>query len=153
MNGRESLYNIEIVAGSALGMKRSKETRMKIGSGRKGKLHSEEAKAYYRIIRKGTRPPEKVFEKSRLACKGRIVSEEQKRKTSEALMGRKHTEETIAKIKAATKGKKREKPFTKEHRQKLSEARKSYIAKIKLASEIYPLSWIVNKFHPVPGWE
>jgi group I intron endonuclease len=42
--GRDKLYNLDLIAGSALGRKHSQETKDKIGNGRRGKFHSEETK-------------------------------------------------------------------------------------------------------------
>lgn len=79
----------------------------------KGKHHSEESKR-----------------KMSKAHKGHLCSEEQKRKISEKLKGRispmkdkHHSEETKEKMSVALKGVKRG-PFSKEHKSKLSEAKK-----------------------------
>jgi len=55
-------------------------------------------------------------------------SEESKHKTSEAMKGKKHSEETRRKLSEAHKGKKLP-PFSEEHKQKISEARKAYWAR------------------------
>lgn len=74
--------------------------------------------------------------------KGKVFSEEHRKKISESLKGVQHSEDARIKMSEAHKGKsqtketklkqsaalkgKKKKPFTEEHRKKLSEAKKSY---------------------------
>ena len=100
-------YNICKIAGSALGTKRSEETKRKMSESNKGENHPN-------------------F--------GKHLSEETKQKMSEARKGEKHhnfgkhlSEESKRKISEARKGEKNHnfgKRFSEETRQKMSEARK-----------------------------
>lgn len=102
--GRRSLYNLDLVAGSALGRHHSEETKAKIKVGRTGIPHSEETKAGYREARKGTRPPELCFIRSREATKGKSQSAEHVAKRAAANTGKKRTAEQNAKMSAAKMG-------------------------------------------------
>ena len=64
------------------------------------------------------------------SLKGQHPSEETKKKMSEAKKGRTFSDETRRKICEMMKGKKR-KPFTEEHRRKMSEAAKRRWAEVK----------------------
>jgi hypothetical protein len=113
-------FNTCKVAGSALGVKHSKETRRKLSEAHKGKKrgpHSEETR---RKISK--------------ANKGKKCSEETRRKLSEAKKGKKLSKEARRKIGEAKKGKKRG-PLSQEHRRKLSEACKDKIPVLQLTKE------------------
>lgn len=64
---------------------------------------------------------------------GKHISEETRRKMSIAKKGKHRSEEACRKISEGKTGKKR-KPFSEEHRRKLSEKSKAYWAKRKMAS-------------------
>lgn len=173
--GREFLYNLDLIAGSAIGRKHSEETKRKIGLGRKGKKHSEETLAFYRSSRKGIRPSDEAREKMSIFQRSRVRSSEIGRKISAALKGRKHSKETIDKIRKACKGKRLGIPFTDVHKQNISESKKgikltdehkrnigdahrgtklSEEHKVKIATSMRKV-WEHrnNKFSPVPGWD
>lgn len=94
-------YNIALISGSTLGIKRSPETRKKISMSAKGhkrwlgKTHTLEAR-------------EKISAKA----KGRIISDETRASISRSLLGNKRgvgvkkSAETLAKLKAAATGRK-----------------------------------------------
>jgi group I intron endonuclease len=66
----------------------------KIAGNTFGRKHSEETKAKYREMRKGTRPCDKCLEASRLIRLGSIMPEDVKLKISKSHIGLGHTEET-----------------------------------------------------------
>lgn len=82
-------YNIEKIAGSSLGVKRSEETRAKCSLARKGTKLTPEHKLAVAI-----------------AMKGRVITPEHRANISAATKGRVPTPETIAKMVAAKTGKK-----------------------------------------------
>lgn len=91
---------------------KSDETRRKMSESLKGHKCNEETKC-----------------KISYANKGKIRSEEQRNNISRSLKGRSLSEEHKRKIGLASKGRKY--TFSDEHRKKLSEARKKYLAKKK----------------------
>ena len=95
----------------------SAETRKKISSALIGHTVSAETRAKISASKKGTPSWNK----------GRQMTDEQKRKISLQNIGRKRSEEVKAKMSKMRKGKKR-KPFTAEHRAKLSAAGKGKIS-------------------------
>lgn len=104
---------------------------------RRGKHHSDDAKRKMSLAMKGRPSPlkgkqhsEETRRKISESHKGKTMSEEQKRKQAEALRGQKLSEETKRKISESCKGKKKP-PRSEEHRRKLSEAMKAYLAKKK----------------------
>jgi len=105
-------YNVAKIAGSALGVRHTPETRAKVSAAKMGHTFTAEARAKISAARKGTRP-----------------TEEARAKMSAALMGNKHTlgkkltAEHRAKISAAGKGRK----FSPEHRAKIGAASKRQI--------------------------
>jgi group I intron endonuclease len=82
---RCSIYNLNLVAGSAIGRKHTDETKRKIGLGRTGKKHSEETIALYKKTRKGVRPSDEARKKMSEFQKTRIRSKEHKKKISESV--------------------------------------------------------------------
>lgn len=122
--GRKAIYNLNLVAGSALGQKRSEETKQRMSIGRSGKPHTAEAKAKMSRDRKGRKPTKEAIAKAIEGRKGFRPSEEQKRKTSQTLMGHNVSEETRAKIRAAVKGKAKGRKLSEETRAKISVALK-----------------------------
>ena len=125
-----TLVNITIGGdGGALGVKRSKETKDKIGKAHKGRLHTEKAKQSFKAAQ--NRPEvrakhaeikksEEWLNKQRNAKLGRILTAEHKNKISKGLKGNQMTEETKAKISLSNTGKVR----SDEHKKRLSEMRK-----------------------------
>ena len=94
-------------------MNMSDDTRKKISEANKGRPSPM----------KGVTLSEETRRKISEAKKGHIVTDETRRKMAEAMKGKHHTDETRQKISEAMKGKKR-KPFTEEHRRKMSESAK-----------------------------
>lgn len=115
-------YNLNPMAGSAIGFKHSEETKLKWSKQRKGKKRSVE---FSLTISK--------------SWETRTVSEEAKINMSKAHLGKIQTVETRAKRALSmmgnknNTGKKRSKPVSKETRKKISEAKKVGYAKRKAA--------------------
>ena len=89
-------YNINLVAETNLGSKRSPEFCAKISAIHKGKIVSEETRKKLSDSRKG--------KPTTLGMTGRVTSEETKLKISNALKGRIMSEETRKKMSIAQKG-------------------------------------------------
>lgn len=87
-------YNVQTIAKSALGQKRTDAARAKMSAVQTGKIQSEETK-----LKRGA------------ALKGHIVTEETRAKISAAHTGRKHTAETRAKISEVQRGRKQDPAF------------------------------------------
>jgi group I intron endonuclease len=118
-------YNINPIAGSALGIKRSEETKVRmresaknrkrgplseqhkknLSKARKGKPQSAAHKAKNSESHKGHTPTEATRKKLSESHKGHKHTEASKAKLSEAGKGRKHTEASKAKMSEALKGK------------------------------------------------
>jgi group I intron endonuclease len=144
--GRNKLYNLDLVAGSALGRKLTQETKNNIGNGRRGILHSEETKKNYSISRKGKKISEDTKIKLSLALMGRIFSEEHRNKISEAKKGHSVSEETKKKISDSKKGFGKGRVCTDVTKHKMSLAKTGLVEteetkrKISLAHKGKPLS-------------
>lgn len=104
-------YNLCPTAGSALGIKRSEETKKRMSESQKGKPKSAEAATNSAKARLGSKRgahSEQSKKKIGDALRGRTLgpqSEETKRKRSEALKGRPRSEETKRKISESRKNK------------------------------------------------
>ncbi len=107
-------YNISRVAGSSLGVIRSKETKGKIAAARSGRKHSEETKTKIAAGVFGRKHTEQSLTKMREAKKG----------NKHPLFGKTHTVESKAKMSVAQQGNKNRigKTHTEETRIKLSES-------------------------------
>lgn len=97
------------------GKKHSIETKKKISESKKGVKFSDEHKKKISESHKG----------QTAWNKGKKMSEESRLKLSDSHKGKKLSDETKRKISEVCKGKKR-KPFSKEHKRKISESRKLY---------------------------
>lgn len=118
-------YNKSAGGGGWTPHKMSDNVKEKISSGNKGKKRTEEHRQKYkdswteeRRVQNGEMTKE--LNSKRDYCP---LSEEQKRKIGESRRGRRHTEETIKKMKNRT--------FSEEHRQKLSEANRKRWKRVK----------------------
>lgn len=113
----------------------NQDSRAKIGATKignayfLGKTHTPEARAKIADGARGNknmlgkkRSPETIAKMS-LALTGRVISEETRRKLSIANIGKTASAEARAKISAANKGKPKP-PFGKEHREKMSKAKR-----------------------------
>jgi group I intron endonuclease len=122
----DPFFNICKVAGSHLGVKRSKETRRRLSEAAKGREVSEETRGKMSEINKGKKHSKETRRKMSESRKGKKMptfSEEHRRRLSEAHKGKKLSKEARKKMIEALKGKKRG-PFSEEHRRKMSEAAK-----------------------------
>ena len=99
-------YNITQVAGSPLGVKRSKETKLRISMSKSGENCSAETRTKLSEVHKGKPSPRK----------GAKLSEETRAKISAAQKGRVTSEETRAKMRASS----RHQAMPPEHYTKLS---------------------------------
>jgi len=98
-------YNICKIAGSALGVKRSKEFCANIRARSKGKKHSDEQREKNRIGHLGKKLSEETKAKLSVAGRGRKLTEEHREKISKAHTGMIFSDEHKAKLSAAKKGK------------------------------------------------
>lgn len=119
-------YNISPTAGSRLGYRHTKETRMKISRAQRGKQASEETRRKMSEALSGKRHPnygkhhsEATRREISKALKGRSPEEmgRYRRTLSEALKGKRHSEEARRKMSEAKKGK----PLSEWHRKRVSE--------------------------------
>ena len=125
-------YNICLTAGSALGVKRSLETRRRMSRSKQGHRHTQETRRKMSRSRMGALNPqygqpgtfagrhhtEETLRKISEANKGKIISEKTRLAISENNRTRVITEETRRKISRAGIGRK----HTPETRQKIAEA-------------------------------
>lgn len=128
--------NIYPNAKSSAGVKRSEETKKKIGAASKGRRHTEETKAKISAAGMGRIKSEETRRKLSESLKGHSVSEEVREKLKiyhaglpSPMAGRKHTEEAKAKMSAAKKGKPNpnlSRNFSEETKQKMRDARLKY---------------------------
>ena len=143
----EELYNICLeCVDSALGVRRSEETRRKLSVAHTGNHHSEEARRKLSVAHTGKHLSEETKRKMSVAQTGKHLSEEHKRKLSVAHagkhlseehkrklsvanIGKHHSEETKRKLSVAQTGEKNHnygKHLSEEARRKLSVAMKKY---------------------------
>lgn len=120
-------YNIQPVAGSALGTVKSAECRAKIGAGNKGKVRSAAHRAAVGDARRGKALSVEHRAKIGAAFKGRKLSPESIEKLRTARAGQVFSAETRAKMSATHKARQlnpetRQKPPSQETRAKLSAA-------------------------------
>jgi group I intron endonuclease len=113
--GWDNLFNINPIAGSCLGCKRSDETRKKISLMNTGRKHTDELKQKLSQIHKGRKQTTEWIAKRMAAHVGSKRSDETKLKLSIARKKRVTTEETIKKKREAMK-------ISPEHRVKINEA-------------------------------
>lgn len=129
--------NICLIARSSLGIKRSNETKRKIGNASRGRRHTEETKKKISDTIKLMPPMSKeTREKLSAALIGHKVSDEVREKLRlfhigkpGPMNGKKHTEEAKAKMSIAKKGKKNSnmsRSFSDDTKKKMSDARKKY---------------------------
>jgi group I intron endonuclease len=113
---RDEIYNIAIIAGSSLGVKRSEEFKQRVSEANKGNKyalglkHSDETKAKMAEAQKGNKhalgykASDETKARISAANKGKKLSDETKRKMSEAKKGKKYalgvkrSDETKAKM-------------------------------------------------------
>ena len=116
-------FNICKIAGSALGVKRSDETRLRQSKSRRGRKFgplTEEHKRKVSEALKGRKLCEEAIRRSAEAHRGKPLSEEIKQKLREINTGRRPSEETRRKMSLARTGKR----HTAETKRKIGEARK-----------------------------
>jgi group I intron endonuclease len=116
----DPFFNICKIAGSPLGIKRSKETRRKMSKAKKGKKMgplSEKQKRKLSEILKGKKKPTR--------------SKEHCRKLSESNKRRKHSKETRIKMSETRKGM----SISEETRRKISESRKDKVPVLQLTKD------------------
>lgn len=129
-------FNLNPMAASSLGKKRTPETIAKIQASRKNYVVSDETRAKMSASGKGKKKP--PFTPAHCAAisaakKGRggwingPLDDVRKAKISKANTGRKASAETIAKMSAARLGRKRP-PFTDLHKARISEGKKRMFA-------------------------
>jgi hypothetical protein len=128
--------NLYPFARSALGTKRSEETKIKTGNASRGRKHSDETKKKISEATKARPLSRESREKVRIALIGHSVSNETREKLRlfhlgkpSPMKGKEHTAETKTKMSIAKKGKKNSnmsRKFSDETKLKMSEARKKY---------------------------
>lgn len=99
-------FNINILANSTLGVKRSKLTRDKISKGNKGKKRTPEQIEANRLRNIGRIQSPESIKKRSISTMGHVVTEETRRKISVANSGKKRTPEMIARQGLSRLGKK-----------------------------------------------
>jgi group I intron endonuclease len=115
LHGRDRLYNICLVAQSALGVRRSLETRRRMSEAKRGKKHTAESCANMGASRRGKRRSPEAMAKTQAAHRGMKRSAECRAKMSAASARRDRstwakTPEHRAKIAAAMLGNRRRSP-------------------------------------------
>lgn len=128
--------NLYPFARSALGTKRSEETKIKTGNASRGRRHSDDTKKKISASLMSRPVSRETIEKRRASLMGHVVSDETREKLRlfhlgkpSPMLGKKHTEETKAKMSAAKKGKQNSnmsRNFSEETKQKMREARIRY---------------------------
>ena len=119
-------YNIEPVAGSSLGVKRSEETKELYREVSRNRWKDEEYRSRMQEAHLGYTVSEETKKKISSAHLGRRFSDQHRANMSKAkignkhFVGRKHSIEAKAKVSEARRGK----PLSAEHRLKLSEAQR-----------------------------
>ena len=129
-------YNMNPVAGSSLGVKRSLETRQKLSLAKKGvrlRPMSEEARLRIGAAQKGKIIPQEVRDKLRIAREKQLITPEMYRKGGETRRGRKHSEEHRKRISEGQTGLLRG-PLSDSHRAKISEGLKLAAARKREAT-------------------
>jgi group I intron endonuclease len=95
-------YNICPTAGSALGLKRSEETRKKQSIAATGRKMSPESVRATRAANVGRKQSQEEIERRRQAVVGRTLSDEHRKNLSAALKGKKKSASHIEKLKGRT---------------------------------------------------
>lgn len=158
IKGRESCYNIALIAGSRLGVKQSPETIRKMREANLGKKASEEARRNMKIAAKGR--------------KKQVITDEWRQNMSKATKrlwqdpvfrekmknsGRgkfERSEETRKKLSLARLGKKNSRPFSEETRIKMSIVAKNRVFSPetrKKLSEQAIQQWQIHKLNNLTG--
>ena len=122
----DSLYNVQPVAGSPIGMKHSQEARDNISKGKIGGVISQEHRDAISRTKTGRAMSEEARAKMSVSQSGRKHSEEARKNMSIAQKGHKVSDETRLKISMAAKGHKRGvgRVCSEETRARISESRK-----------------------------
>ncbi len=111
-------YNIEHVAGSSLGVKRSAETKKRIRQSKRGQVLSQEARQTISDALRGRKRSPETCAKMSAAKIGRRLTPEHVAKMSASKRGVRRSPEAIAKSAAGLRGR----PQTAEHRAKIAAA-------------------------------
>lgn len=111
-------YNIEQVAGSSLGLKRSAETKQRIGASKRGQVITPEHRKKISQALQGITRSVEVRAKMSAARIGRKLSAEHCQKIGLSKRGAPRSPEAIAKTAASLRGR----PLTPDHRAKISAA-------------------------------
>ena len=95
------LYNICLIAGSSLGLKRSEESKKKMSISKTGKKLSDEHRHKLSLAKTGKTRSREVRLKMSINRTGKIHTEETRAKLSISQTGKKHSKETRAKMSLA----------------------------------------------------
>ena len=158
IKGRESCYNIALVAGSRLGVKQSPETIKKMREANLGKKASEEARRNMKIAAKGRKKQMMTDEWKQNMSKAtkRLwqdpVFREKMKNSGRGKFER--SEETRKKLSLARLGKKNSRPFSEETRIKMSIVAKNRVFSPetrKKLSEQAIQQWQIRKLNNLTG--
>lgn len=106
IDGFNPRYNMQRVAGSALGLKRSEETRRRLSEANKLWLRTPEIRSAMSAGRKGMKLSETHRQNIANGNRGKTMSEDAKKKIGDGNRGKKRTPEQLLQMSEARKGKK-----------------------------------------------